>query len=339
MSDAFAGIPAPRFPYVRQRRLRATPTLRRMVRETHLRTDDLIYPLFIAEGRGVRKPVSSMPEVFQLSVDEAVKEALEVEALGIPAIDLFGVPKEKDLAGKHALDPDGLIQRAIRAIKDACPELVVMTDVCLCEWLSHGHCGLVEGERILNDETLPVLAEIAVSHANAGADMISPSDMMDGRVAAIREALDQSGHPELPIMAYSAKYASGFYGPFREAAQGAPTFGDRATYQMDPANGREGVREAVLDAAEAADIVMVKPALAYLDVIWRVRQETTLPVAAYNVSGEYSMIWAAANNGWAELERVMVEVLTGIKRAGADLILTYFAKRMARLLNRGLERN
>lgn len=333
MSDATPGTPAPRFPHVRPRRLRANPTLRRMVRETHLRTDDLILPLFITEGRGVRNPISSMPEVFQLSVDEAVKEAREVAALGIPAIDLFGVPGQKDLAGKHAVDPDGLIQRAIRAIKDACPELMVMTDVCLCEWLSHGHCGLVEGETILNDETLPLLAEIAVSHARAGVDLVSPSDMMDGRVAAIRRALDAAGHTQLPIMAYSAKYASGFYGPFREAAQGAPQFGDRSSYQMDPANGREGVREALLDAAEAADIVMVKPALSYLDLIWRVRQETDLPVAAYNVSGEYSMIWAAANNGWVDLERVMVEVLTSIKRAGADLILTYFAKRMARLLN------
>lgn len=324
-----------RYPEVRQRRLRATPTLRRMVRETHLRTDDLIYPLFIAEGKGVRSPVSSMPEVFQLSVDEAVKEAREVEGLGIPAIDLFGVPGEKDLAGKHAVDPDGLIQQAVRAIKDACPGLVVMTDVCLCEWLSHGHCGLVEGEAILNDETLPVLAEMAVSHARAGADMVSPSDMMDGRVAAIRAALDGAGFSNLPIMAYSAKYASGFYGPFRDAAQGAPQFGDRSSYQMDPANGREGVREALLDIAEAADIVMVKPALAYLDIIRRVREETTVPVAAYAVSGEYSMIWAGAEKGWLELERVMMEVLTAIKRAGADLVLTYFAKRVARLLNGG----
>ena len=329
MSEASA-----RFPAVRPRRLRATPALRRLVRETHLRADDLIYPLFIAEGKGVREPVSSMPEVFQLSIDEAVKEAREVTALGIPGIDLFGVPREKDLTGRHAVDDNGLIQNAVRAIKEACPELMVMTDVCLCEWLSHGHCGLVDGERILNDETLPVLADIAVSHARAGVDMVSPSDMMDGRVGAIRAALDDAGFSNLPIMAYSAKYASGFYGPFRDAAQGAPQFGDRSTYQMDPANAREGVREALLDIAEAADIVMVKPALAYLDVIWRVRQETSLPVAAYNVSGEYSMIWAAANNGWLELERIMMESLTSIKRAGADLILTYFAKRVAGLLNR-----
>jgi porphobilinogen synthase len=317
----------------RPRRLRASPALRRMVRETHLRVDDLIYPLFVTEGRGVRNAVPSMPEVFQLSVDELLKELKEVTALGIPAIDLFGVPGAKDLAGRHAVDDNGLIQTCVRAIKDAYPELVVMTDVCLCEWLSHGHCGLVRGETILNDETLPVLAQMAVSHARAGVDIVSPSDMMDGRVQAIRAALDEAGFAQTPIMAYSAKYASAFYGPFRDAAQGAPQFGDRSTYQMDPANGREGVKEALLDAAEAADIVMVKPALAYLDVIWRVRQETLLPVAAYNVSGEYAMIWAAANNGWLELDRTMLEVLTSIRRAGADLILTYFAKRVARVLN------
>jgi len=321
------------FPRARTRRLRATPTLRRMVRETVLGTDDLIYPLFITVGKGVRSPISSMPEVFQLSIDEAVKEAKAVYEMGIPAIDLFGVPDEKDLVGKHALDDHGLIQNCIRAIKDACPELVVMTDVCLCEWLSHGHCGLVEGETILNDETLPVLAEMAVSHARAGADMLSPSDMMDGRVGAIRTALDDSGFSQVPIMAYSAKYSSGFYGPFREAAQGAPTFGDRSTYQMDPANAREGVYQALLDVAESADIVMVKPALAYLDVIRRVRDSTVLPVAAYNVSGEYSMMWAAAEKGWMELDRTMMEVLTAMKRAGADLILTYFAKRVAGVLN------
>ena len=322
-----------RFPSARPRRLRGSPALRRMVRETHVRVDDLIYPLFVAEGKGVRTEVPSMPEVYQLSVDEVLKELNEVTDLGIPAIDLFGVPKEKDLAGKHAVDDNGLIQNCIRAIKDKYPDLVVMTDVCLCEWLSHGHCGLVEGETIVNDATLPVLSAMAVSHAKAGADMVSPSDMMDGRVQSIRAALDEAGFTQVPIMAYSAKYASGFYGPFRDAAQGAPQFGDRSTYQMDPANGREGVKEALLDAAEAADIVMVKPALAYLDVIWRVRQETVLPVAAYNVSGEYSMIWAAARNDWLDLERIMMEVLTAIRRAGADLILTYFAMRVARVLN------
>ena len=321
------------FPTVRPRRLRASPALRRMVRESQLRVDDLIYPLFVTAGEGVRNPVASMPEVYQFSVDEVLNELEEVTELGIPAIDLFGVPLEKDLEGRHAVADDGLIQRAVKAIKEKFPELVVMTDVCLCEWLSHGHCGLVRGETILNDETLPVLARMAVSHARAGADMISPSDMMDGRVQAIRSALDGAGFSNVPIMAYSAKYASGFYGPFRDAAQGAPQFGDRSTYQMDPANAREGVREALLDAAEAADIVMVKPALAYLDVIWQVRQQTLLPVAAYNVSGEYSMIWAAANNGWLELERVMMECLTSIKRAGADLILSYFSKRVARVLN------
>lgn len=321
------------FPTVRPRRLRASPALRRMVRESQLHVDDLIYPLFVTAGEGVRNPVASMPEVYQFSVDEVLNELEEVTELGIPAIDLFGVPLEKDLEGRHAVADDGLIQRAVKAIKEKFPELVVMTDVCLCEWLSHGHCGLVRGETILNDETLPVLARMAVSHARAGADMISPSDMMDGRVQAIRSALDGAGFSNVPIMAYSAKYASGFYGPFRDAAQGAPQFGDRSTYQMDPANAREGVREALLDVAEAADIVMIKPALAYLDVIWQVRQRTLLPVAAYNVSGEYSMIWAAANNGWLELERVMMECLTSIKRAGADLILSYFSKRVARVLN------
>jgi porphobilinogen synthase len=304
-----------------------------MVRETHLRVDDLIYPMFITEGNGVRREVPSMPEVFQLSIDEAVRELEEVSALGIPAIDLFGVPEKKDLEGRLAVADDGLIQRAIQSFKARFPDLVVMTDVCLCEWLSHGHCGLVRGETVLNDETLPVLAQMAVSHARAGVDMVSPSDMMDGRVAAIREALDAAGFSQVPIMAYSAKYASGFYGPFRDAAQGAPQFGDRSSYQMDPANAREGVFEALQDIAEAADIVMVKPALAYLDVIQRVRSETRLPVAAYNVSGEYAMVWAAANQGWLELERIMMECLIGIKRAGADLILTYFAKRVAGVLN------
>jgi len=303
-----------------------------MVRETQLSVDDFIYPMFITEGEGVRNPVSSMPEVFQLSIDEALKEIEEVAALGIPMIDLFGIPRTKDLAGKHAIDEDGLIPQAVRAIKERFPELLVMTDVCLCEWLEHGHCGLVRGEEILNDETLPVLAKMAVAHARAGADMISPSDMMDGRIGAVRAALDEAGLPDTPIMAYSAKFASGFYGPFREAAEGVPQFGDRTTYQMDTGNAREAIKEALLDAAEAADIVMVKPALPYLDIIWRVRQETLLPVAAYNVSGEYAMLWAAARNDWLDLERVMMESLLSIKRAGADIILTYFAKRAAKLL-------
>jgi len=303
-----------------------------MVRETQLSVDDFIYPMFITEGEGVRNPVSSMPEVFQLSIDEALKEIEEVAALGIPMIDLFGIPRTKDLAGKHAIDEDGLIPQAVRAIKERFPELLVMTDVCLCEWLEHGHCGLVRGEEILNDETLPVLAKMAVAHAKAGADMISPSDMMDGRIGAVRAALDEAGLPDTPIMAYSAKFASGFYGPFREAAEGVPQFGDRTTYQMDTGNAREAIKEALLDAAEAADIVMIKPALPYLDIIWRVRQETLLPVAAYNVSGEYAMLWAAARNDWLDLERVMMESLLSIKRAGADIILTYFAKRAAKLL-------
>jgi porphobilinogen synthase len=309
-----------------------------MVRETALSPSDFIYPLFITEGERVRNPVSSMPEVFQLSIDEAVKEAEEVASLGIPAVDLFGVPRVKDRAGKHAVAKDGLIQRCVAAIKQRCPELLVMTDVCLCEWLEHGHCGLVEGERILNDPTLEVLAKMAVSHAAAGADLVSPSDMMDGRIGAIRAALDGAGHSQIPIMAYSAKFASAFYGPFREAAEGAPQFGDRTTYQMDPANAREALKEVLLDVAEAADIVMVKPALPYLDIIARVRQAVNIPVAAYNVSGEYAMLWAAANNGWLDLEKTMLESLLGIKRAGADIILTYFAKRAARLLHQATVR-
>jgi porphobilinogen synthase len=320
------------FPQERPRRLRANAALRSMVRETQVAIDDFIYPMFITEGRGVRNPVSSMPEVSQLSVDEAVKEIAEVAELGIPAIDLFGVPRKKDLKGKLATAKDGLIPEAIKAIKDAYPRLIVMTDVCLCEWLSHGHCGIVRGENIVNDESVEVLSKMALAHARAGADIVSPSDMMDGRVAAIRAALDESGYTGLPIMAYSAKFASSFYGPFREAAQGAPQFGDRTTYQMDPANGREAVREALLDAAEAADIVMVKPALPYLDIIRAVREATHIPVAAYNVSGEYAMLWAAHRNGWLDLERTMMECLTGIKRAGADMVLTYFARRAAKLL-------
>ena len=320
------------FPEVRPRRLRRSATLRRMVRETRLTPDNLLLPLFITEGKGVRNPVSSMPEVFQTSIDEALKDVAEVVELGIPAIDLFGVPHTKDLKGAGALAKDGLIQRAIQEIKAKYPDLVVMTDVCLCEWLEHGHCGIVHGEEIVNDETLPVLAEMAVSHAEAGADMVSPSDMMDGRVDAIRQALDSSGFDHIPIMAYSAKFSSAYYGPFREAAQGAPQFGDRTTYQMDPANPREAVREALLDVAEAADIVMVKPALAYLDIIRQVADAVDVPVAAYNVSGEYAMIWAAAQNGWLDLDKVMMETLLGIRRAGADIILTYFARRAARLL-------
>ena len=325
-------FPAASFPSARPRRLRANPTIRRMVRETHVSVDDLLYPMFITDGKGVRNEVPSMPEVFQLSIDEALKEIEQVVALGIPAIDLFGVPAEKDLEGKFALDDNGLIQKAIKAIKDKFPELVVMTDVCFCEWLEHGHCGIVKDGEIVNDESVEKLAEMAVSHAAAGADMVSPSDMMDGRIGAIRAALDGAGLSGTPIMAYSAKMASAFYGPFRDAGGGAPQFGDRTTYQMDFANSRESIKEMLLDVAEAADIVMVKPALAYLDIIAKVREQTNLPVAAYNVSGEYAMLWAAENAGWLDLERTMMESLTAIKRAGADIILTYFSKRAARLL-------
>ena len=320
------------FPATRPRRLRANPTIRRMVRETRLGVDDLLYPMFITDGKGVRNEVPSMPEVFQLSIDEALKEIEGVVALGIPAIDLFGVPAEKDLEGKFALDDNGLIQQAVKAIKDKFPDLVVMTDVCFCEWLEHGHCGIVKDGIIVNDESVEKLAQMAISHAAAGADMVSPSDMMDGRIGAVRAALDGAGHGDTPIMAYSAKMASAFYGPFRDAGGGAPQFGDRTTYQMDFANGREAIKEMLLDVAEAADIVMVKPALPYLDIIAKVREQTLLPVAAYNVSGEYAMLWAAGNAGWLDLERTMMESLTAIKRAGADIILTYFAKRAARLL-------
>ncbi|MDH4225514.1 MAG: porphobilinogen synthase [Deltaproteobacteria bacterium] len=321
------------FPENRPRRLRANPLIRAMVRETHLRTENLIHPMFVTDGQGVRNPVSSMPEVFQLSIDEALKEVEEVAGLAIPMVNLFGVPGKKDLTGEIGCAEDGLIPRAIRAIKKAFPQVLVMTDVCLCDWLTHGHCGLVRGDVVLNDETLDVLSRMAVAHARAGVDMVSPSDMMDGRIGAIRSALDHAGFGHTPIMAYSAKFASGFYGPFREAAQSTPQFGDRSGYQMDPANGREALKEVLLDVAESADIVMVKPALAYLDIIWRVRREVNIPVAAYNVSGEYAMLWAAHQNGWMDLDRTMMESLTAIKRAGADMILTYFARRAARLLN------
>ncbi len=294
--------------------------------------DDFIFPLFVTHGRGIRNEISSMPGIAQLSVDLAVKEAEEVYKLGIPAVILFGIPKKKDLRGKEAYARSGIIQQAIRAIKNKLPEMVVITDVCLCEYTSHGHCGLVVKGQVDNDATLKLLAKMSLSHAEAGADMVAPSDMMDGRVKIIREALDQNGFEDIPIMSYAAKHASGFYGPFREAAESTPQFGDRKSYQMDPANAREAIRETALDVQEGADIIMVKPALPYLDIIRAVREEFNLPVGAYNVSGEYSMIKAAAQRGWIEEERVMMEVLTGIKRAGADLILTYFAKDAARLL-------
>ena len=320
------------FPITRMRRLRSSETIRRMVRETALSPDDLIYPLFVTHGQGVRNEIGSMPGVFQLSVDELLKELGEVRSLGIPAIILFGLPETKDAIASEAYDDEGIIQRAVRAAKERYPDLVVVTDVCLCEYTDHGHCGLVQGSRVLNDPTLELLAKTALSHAVAGADIVAPSDMMDGRVAAIRRVLDEEGYENTPIMAYSAKYASGFYGPFREAAESAPRFGDRQSYQMDPANVREALREVALDIEEGADIVMVKPALAYLDVIRAVRERFDPPLAAYNVSGEYAMIKAAVARGWLDERRVVMETLTAIRRAGADLILTYFAKDVARWL-------
>ena len=322
-------------PVYRPRRLRESPLLRKMVRETILRVDDLIYPLFTVHGRGVREPIGSMPGQFRLSIDELLKECKDAASMGIPAVLLFGLPAEKDPRGSEAYAEDGIIQQAVRAVKETIPDLLVVTDVCLCEYTSHGHCGVVEDGRVKNDPTLELIARTAVSHVEAGADMVAPSDMMDGRVAAVREALDESGYAETPIMAYSAKYASAFYGPFREAADSAPQFGDRRSYQMDPANAIEALREVALDVDEGADIVMVKPALPYLDVIARVKGEFGLPVAAYMVSGEYAMIRAAGQLGWLDEERAMLEALTGIRRAGADIIITYFAKDAARLLEQG----
>jgi len=326
------------FPVYRPRRLRESPLLRSMVRETSLRIDDFVYPLFAVHGRGVREPIGSMPGQFRLSIDELVRECKDVAGLGIPAVLLFGLPQEKDPRGSEAYAEDGIIQQAVRAVKDTIPDLLVITDVCLCEYTSHGHCGVVEDGRIKNDPTLELIARTAVSHAEAGADLIAPSDMMDGRVAAVREGLDESGFPETPIMAYSAKYASAFYGPFREAADSTPQFGDRRSYQMDPANAMEAMREVALDVDEGADIVMVKPALPYLDVIARVKGEFGLPVAAYSVSGEYAMLKAAGQLGWLDEERAIMEALIGIRRAGADIVITYFAKDAARLLERGTHR-
>jgi len=323
------------FPVYRPRRLRESPLLRSMVRETSLRIDDFVYPLFAVHGRGVREPISSMPGQFRLSIDELLKECKDAASMGIPAVLLFGLPRDKDPRGTEAYAEDGIIQQAVRAVKDTIPDLLVITDVCLCEYTSHGHCGVVEDGRIKNDPTLELIARTAVSHAEAGADLIAPSDMMDGRVAAVREGLDESGFPETPIMAYSAKYASAFYGPFREAADSTPQFGDRRSYQMDPANVMEAMREVALDVDEGADIVMVKPALPYLDVIARVKGEFGLPVAAYSVSGEYAMLKAAGQLGWLDEDRAVLEALTGIRRAGADIIITYFAKDAARLIEQG----
>ena len=323
------------FPSHRPRRLRRSENLRRMTRETHLRVDNLIMPLFIVPGARVENPIGSMPGIAQLSVDRAVEECKQIRDLGIPGVILFGIPDEKDAVGSDAYSDNGIIQRALRTLKEAVPGLTLITDVCLCEYTDHGHCGLVKGHDVDNDATLELLVKESLSHVRAGADMVAPSDMMDGRVGAIRRALDQQGFPHIPIMAYAAKFASGFYGPFREAAESTPQFGDRHSYQMDPANGDEAIREVALDIEEGADIVMVKPALPYLDIIRRVKEEFGHPLAAYNVSGEYAMLKAAALNGWLDEERVMLEALTSIKRAGADLILTYFAKEAARILEQG----
>lgn len=304
-----------------------------MVRQTSLSPDDFIYPLFVTYGKGVKKEISSMPGCYQESVDEVVKNAREVYSLGIPAVILFGIPEHKDEFGTNAYDDNGIVQNAIKAIKDSVPELYVITDVCMCEYTSHGHCGVVEKGDVNNDKTIGLLAMEAVSHVKAGADMVAPSDMMDGRVAAIRTALDREGFGEVPIMSYAAKYASAFYGPFREAAESTPQFGDRRSYQMDPANRREALKEVALDIEEGADIVMIKPALCYLDVISDIKSSFAVPVAAYNVSGEYSLVKAAAKLGWVDETKVMMEILTSIKRAGADIILTYFAKDAAKILN------
>jgi|SRR5579875_826592 len=317
------------FPIVRMRRMRQGDRLRGLVRETHLNIEQLIYPLFVAEDIAEPHEISSMPGIMQWPLEELGREVERVAELGIPAVLLFGIPSIKDEVGSQAYAEQGIIQRAIRNIKAIAPQLVVMTDVCLCEYTSHGHCGVIHNGTVQNDESLELLARMALSHVEAGADLIAPSDMMDGRVGAIRRALDERGFNSTPIMAYSAKYASGFYGPFREAAGSAPQFGDRRSYQMDPANMREALREIDLDIAEGADIVMVKPALAYLDVIRQVRDHCNLPLAAYNVSGEFSMIKAAARNGWIDEQRIVMEVLTGIRRAGADMIITYFAPDVA----------
>src|SRR5512139_3897982 len=321
------------FPQYRPRRLRANETIRRMVRETTLSPDNFIYPMFVTHGKGVKKEISSMPGNYQQSIDNLVKDCEEVHGLGIPAVILFGIPEHKDELGTEAYSDEGIVQHAIKAIKNKLPELLVITDVCMCEYTSHGHCGVIRNGEVQNDETLELLAKEALSHAKAGADMVAPSDMMDGRVGAIREALDESGLENIPIMSYAAKYASGFYGPFREAAESTPQFGDRRSYQMDPPNSREALREVALDIEEGADIVMVKPALSYLDIIFQVKQQFNLPVAAYNVSGEFSIIKAGAKLGWIDGDRVMLEVLTSIKRAGADMILTYHGKEAAALLN------
>ena len=322
------------FPITRLRRLRKNKNIRRMIRETRLSVDNLIYPLFVTFGKGIKDEISSMPGNYRFSVDKITEEVKEAQDLGIPAIILFGIPEHKDEVGSEAYNKCGVVQEAVRAIKSATPEMIVITDVCIDEYTSHGHCGLVKGDEILNDPTLELLSKMALTHVEAGADMVAPSDMMDGRVGAIRKSLDDHGFQDIPIMAYSAKYASAFYGPFREAADSEPKFGDRKSYQMDPPNSDESIREVLLDIEEGADIVMVKPALSYLDIIYRVKNEFDLPVAAYNVSGEFSLIKAAGQKGWIDEERVMMEALISIKRAGADMILTYFAKQAARILGK-----
>jgi len=322
-------------PLFRPRRLREKPLLRKLVRETALAVDDLVHPLFAVHGRGVREPIASMPGQFHLSIDEMVKDTKDIASMGIPAVLLFGLPSDKDPRGSEAYAEDGIVQQAVRAVKDVVPDLLVITDVCLCQYTSHGHCGIVEGGTVRNDPTLELLSRVAISHAEAGADMVAPSDMMDGRIGSIRDALDDATFTDTPIMAYSAKYASTFYGPFRDAAESTPQFGDRRSYQMDPANGNEAMREIALDLDEGADIVMVKPALPYLDIISRAKAEFGVPLAAYSVSGEYAMIRAAGRLGWLDEERAMMEALTSIRRAGADVVITYFARDAARVLERG----
>ncbi|MBN2516253.1 MAG: porphobilinogen synthase [Deltaproteobacteria bacterium] len=322
------------YPEYRPRRLRRNENLRRLVRETKLSVDDLVYPLFVTFGKKVKKPIASMPGNFQMSIDYLVDEVGKTKEMGIPAVLLFGIPETKDEVASGAFAEKGIIQQAVKAIKDKVSDILVVTDLCLCEYTSHGHCGMLDGEEVDNDSTLEVLGEAAVSQAKAGADVIAPSGMMDGQVLAIREALDEEGFEHLPIMSYSAKYASCFYGPFRDAAESAPQFGDRRTYQMDPPNSDEAMREIMLDVEEGADIIMVKPALPYLDIIHRAKEEFDLPLAAYNVSGEFSMIKAAANLGWLDEERAMMESLTSIKRAGADIIITYFAQDAAKILTK-----
>jgi porphobilinogen synthase len=317
---------------IRPRRLRQTSPIRRMVRETYIKVDDLIFPIFVKHGKGEREPIPSMIGQYQLSVDELIKEAEEVRSLGIPGIILFGLPRVKDKVGSEAYAKDGIVQKAVVAVKERVPELVVFTDVCLCQYTDHGHCGIIEDGRIDNDATLDILSRVAISHAEAGADFVAPSDMMDGRVRAIRETLEKDGFKDTGILAYAVKYASSFYGPFREAADSKPQFGDRKSYQMDPANAREAIKESLLDIEEGADIIMVKPALPYLDIIHQVRSRIHLPVAAYNVSGEYAVVKAADQRGWINGEEVMMEMLLSIRRAGADLILTYFAKDAAKIL-------